>query len=604
MMLSLPNKKAGGDQTPQNPDYVSDNTALAHAGSAGLTQPSEKDRSLSTAHYDVLMRRIVESNVDGVLSLNSDNRPATANKAALQLLGYRATELMQLEAEEFFPAFRALTDTASEDHAVGKGYRETIIVNADGNAVAVDASITDVNIKDETLRVIVLRDVTQKKQQRSELEYQALHDALTGLPNRTLLQDRLDHALKTAQRAGEPMALLLIDLDDFKEVNDTLGHHVGDLLLVEIAQRLKVPLRDSDTVARLGGDEFAVLLPDATDIERALFVAERLRQSILQPVALRDGLSAFVGASIGVALYPDNACEDEGLMQCADIAMYCAKDGPDKVVLYDAEKDSNTVRSLALSTSLKNAIDNKEIALVFQPQVCLRTGRITSVEALARWNDPTLGIVEPDEFIAHAERTGQILALTTTLMEKAIAQIAHWRDRGQDINIAVNLSRRTLHDQQLARHIRDLLAFYKVPGSLITLEITETSILADPDKAQAILSELSNIGAQFSIDDFGTGYSSLAALQRLPVQQLKIDQSFIAEMLSQKSSDVIVRSTINLAHNLGMSVVAEGAETMAHIQHLHAINCDYAQGYAVSSALHGDDILSWIEGFEVPLAAE
>ncbi|MEM9877909.1 MAG: EAL domain-containing protein [Pseudomonadota bacterium] len=599
MVLSLLKKKAGEDRPSLLDRYgaaLSD--ALAKRDTA-LTPL----RSREIQRFDALMRRIVESNVDGILTLFSDGSLAQANDAALRILGYTAEELQTQTADDYMPGFRSLTDPASEDYAIGAGYRETIVVNAEGTAVSVETCISDLKIRKDNLRVIVLRDVTESKQRRRELEHQALHDPLTGLPNRALLYDRLRLALKTAERADEPMALLLIDLDDFKEVNDTLGHHVGDLLLVEIAQRLQAPLRDSDTVARLGGDEFAILLPIATDMERALGVAERLRQSILQPVALRDGLSAFVGASIGVALYPENAPDAVSLMQCADVAMYCAKDGPEKVVIYDQEKDTNNLRSLALSTSLKTAIDAKRVTLVFQPKLCLRTGRITGVEALARWNDPKLGIVEPDEFIAHAERTGQILALTTMLMEKAIAQIAQWRAVGQDVSIAINMSRRTLHDQLLTKHVRDLLQTYDVPGHLITLEITEQSILADPDKAQLVLKELTELGVRFSIDDFGTGYSSLAALQKMPVQELKIDQSFVKYMLSQKSSDVIVKSTVNLAHNLGMSVVAEGAETDKHIQHLQAMKCDYAQGYGVSRALHGDEILGWIADFEAPILA-
>lgn len=550
---------------------------------------------------DALMRRIVESNFDGILTLNATDAVTMANDAALKILGHDLQTLQRLKPEDYLPGFRSLTDTASDDYAVGLGYRETIAVNADGNAVAAEVCISDLKIRRENLRVVILRDITESKEQRRALEHQALHDALTGLPNRVLLNDRLDHAIKTAQRANEPMALLLIDLDDFKEVNDTLGHHVGDLLLVEVAERLQKPLRDSDTVARLGGDEFAILLPAATDMQRAVSVAERLRQAILEPVKLSDDLSAFVGASIGIALFPQNSVDAVRLMQCADVAMYCAKDGPDKVVIYDTEKDTNNLRSLTLSSSLKSAILEERVQLAFQPKLSLKTGQIHTVEALARWDDPELGAVQPDEFIAHAERTGQILELTTLLMGKTIEQISQWRRLGKEIGIAINLSQRSLHDLKLPERMEMLLKKYDVPGHMVTCEITETSILVDPKKALTIFEDLTALGVRLSIDDFGTGYSSLSILQKLPVQELKVDRSFVEHMLTEKNDDVIVRSTISLAHNLDMSVVAEGAATPEHIRHLKTLGCDYVQGYGISSALNGTDVLRWIAEYQAPL---
>lgn len=550
---------------------------------------------------DALMRRIVESNFDGILTLTATDTVAMANDAALSILGHDLATLKHLKPETYLPGFRSLTDPASDDYAVGMGYRETIAVNAEGNAVPAEVCISDLKIKRENLRVVILRDITESKEHRRALEHQALHDALTGLPNRVLLNDRLDHAIKTAQRADEPMALLLIDLDDFKEVNDTLGHHVGDLLLVEVAERLKQPLRDSDTVARLGGDEFAILLPAATDMQRAISVAERLRKAILEPVKLSDDLSAFVGASIGIALYPKNSTDAIRLMQCADVAMYCAKDGPDKVVIYDTDKDTNNLRSLTLSSSLKSAIIEERVQLAFQPKLCLKSGKIHNVEALARWDDPELGAVQPDEFITHAERTGQILELSTLLMDKTIQQIAQWQQQGQNLGISINLSQRSLHDVKLPERMAMLLHQYGVPGHMLTCEITETSIQVDPGKAHMIFENLTKLGVRLSIDDFGTGYSSLSSLQKLPVDELKVDQSFVKDMLTQKQDDVIVRSTINLAHNLDMCVVAEGAETAEHIRQLQGLGCDYVQGYGISSALNSQDILSWIDNFAAPI---
>lgn len=592
MVTSLLRKSADAPRTLLD-RYGSDMAEALERREAGLSVQNQHKAN----RLDALMRRIVESNFDGILTLSSDNTVTMANAAATKMLGYPLDRLQSLSPEAYLPAFRAFTDPASDDYGVGSGYKETIVVNQSGTAIPAEICISDLTIRREQLRVIILRDITENKAQRRELEHQALHDALTGLPNRVLLNDRLDHAMKTAHRAGEPMALLLIDLDDFKDVNDTLGHHVGDLLLVEIAERLKKPLRDSDTVARLGGDEFAVLLPAATDMERAVEIAHRLREAVLEPVQLNNDLSAFVGASIGVAMYPDHSKDVIRLMQCADVAMYCAKDGPDKIVLYDSEQDTNNLRSLTLSSSLRKAIDDEAVSLVFQPKLCLRSGAVTSVEALARWNDPTLGIVEPDEFIAHAERTGQIRDLTTMLVGKATKQIAEWQNAGLDLSVSVNLSPRSLLDEELPQKIQTVLAAHGVSGSKLTLEITETAIVLDPAKAQNILKGLNDLGLSLSIDDFGTGYSSLSILQQLPVKELKVDRSFVQHMLEKKGDDVIVRSTIALAHSLEMTVVAEGVETQALINRLDELKCDYVQGYVISSALDGPAFEHWLSTY-------
>lgn len=595
MVSSLLRKSPGAPKSLLD-RYGSDMAEALDRREAGLSLQREHKAS----RLDALMRRIVESNYDGILTLTHDNKVSMANAAATQILGYSADTLKTLSPEAFLPGFRTFTDPTSEDYAIGGGYRETIAVNSNGDAVPAEICVSDLIIRQEKLRVIILRDITESKAQRRQLEHQALHDALTGLPNRLLLNDRLSHAMKTAQRAGEPMALLLIDLDDFKEVNDTLGHHVGDLLLVEIAERLKAPLRDSDTVARLGGDEFAVLLPAATDMDRAVDIGHRLREAILEPVQLNEDLSAFVGASIGVAMYPDHSQDAIRLMQCADVAMYCAKDGQDKIVLYDSEQDSNNLRSLTLSSSLRRAIDEQAVSLVFQPKLSLTSQTVTSVEALARWTDKGLGIVEPEEFITHAERTGQIRDLTTMLVQKAAKQLAQWDRDGLDLGISVNLSPRSLLDEQLPEKISSILTEHRVSGTKLTLEITETAIVLDPKKAQDILAGLSNLGLCFSIDDFGTGYSSLSILQQLPVQELKVDRSFVQHMLDRPGDDAIVRSTIALAHSLNMTVVAEGVESAETISRLKAMACDYAQGYAISSALAGDEFQSWLATYQPP----
>jgi diguanylate cyclase (GGDEF)-like protein len=415
-------------------------------------------------------------------------------------------------------------------------------------------------------------------------EHQALHDALTGLPNRDLFRDRIEQAIRSSRRSGEAAVVMIMDLDHFKEINDTLGHHMGDLLLQEVARRLGRTLREADTVARLGGDEFGVLLPLVTKPGDAAVVAQQLLLELREPFML-DGMRLEIDASIGIALHPMHGDDVETLQQRADIAMYSAKQSGRGYAIFEPELDRHSPRRLALAGGMRQAINDGQITLYYQPKADLQTGSVVGVEALARWNHPEFGIVGPSEFVPIAEQTGLITPLTSFVLDAALRQIREWKDAGLDLSIAVNLSARSFLDTHLAVEIPRLLNKWAVDASQLELEITESMLMTDPARAEATLDRLSQIGLTLSVDDFGTGYSSLANLKRLPVDVIKIDKSFVMEMAVDASDAAIVRSTIDLAHNLGLRVVAEGVESEDAWRQLEALGCDYAQGYYLSRPL-------------------
>jgi diguanylate cyclase (GGDEF)-like protein len=415
-------------------------------------------------------------------------------------------------------------------------------------------------------------------------EHQALHDALTGLPNRDLFRDRIDQAIRASRRSGESAVVMIMDLDHFKEINDTLGHHMGDLLLEEVARRLSRTLREADTVARLGGDEFGVLLPLVTKSGDAAVVAQQLLLELREPFML-DGMRLEIDASVGIALHPAHGDDVETLQQRADIAMYSAKQSGRGYAIFEPELDRHSPRRLALAGGMRQAINDGQITLYYQPKADLRTGSVVGVEALARWNHPEFGIVGPSEFVPIAEQTGLITPLTSFVLDAALCQIRQWKDAGLELSIAVNLSARSFLDTHLAVEIPRLLNKWAVDASQLELEITESMLMTDPARAEATLDRLSQIGLTLSVDDFGTGYSSLANLKRLPVDVIKIDKSFVMEMAVDASDAAIVRSTIDLAHNLGLRVVAEGVESEDAWRQLESLGCDYAQGYYLSRPL-------------------
>ena len=426
------------------------------------------------------------------------------------------------------------------------------------------------------------------------LRHQALHDALTGLPNRTLLQDRLDHALQTAQREQGVLSLLLMDLNRFKEINDTLGHQHGDLLLQQVGSRVRDALRASDTVARLGGDEFAVLLPGA-DAAGAVRVAQAVLAALAAPFDVK-GQDLGVGASIGIALFPAHGADVQTLLRQADVAMYVAKRAGSGYAVYDTKHDGHSPARLTLESALRHAIAHGELILHYQPKAEVATGRVHRVEALVRWSHPEQGIIPPDQFIPLAEQTGLIAPLTRWVLDTALRQCRAWQGRGLHVGVAVNLSMRTLHDADLPETVACLLQRYAIAPGLLTLEVTESALMVDPTQAQSVLERLAQLGVKLSIDDFGTGYSSLGYLKQLPVHEIKIDKSFVIGMSANDKDTAIVRSVSDLSHNLGLAVVAEGVEDRATWDLLAALGCDMAQGYYLSRPLPAADLERWLDG--------
>jgi len=424
------------------------------------------------------------------------------------------------------------------------------------------------------------------------LEYQAQHDNLTNLPNRALLLERLETELQAMQEDGEPLSLFIMDLDQFKEVNDTLGHHVGDRLLQEVGRRLVSVLRRNDTVARLGGDEFAVLLPGA-DYQRSKAVCRKILAAMERPVKV-ESFRLRAGISIGVALGPEHGQDANMLMQHADVAMYEAKRHQRGFSFYTADRDDHSISRLGLSGELKEAIEKDQLMLEYQPMVDIKTGKIFCAEALVRWCHPEFGCVPPEEFITTAEQTGVIRPLTLWVIDQALGQTVSWDRSGIDLRISVNLSVRCLQDRKLPGQIQKLVDKHQVDPRRVILEITESAIMLDPLTARRVMRRLSSMGFQLSIDDFGTGYSSLAYLKQLPVDEIKIDKSFVTQMDQDENDAVIVRATIDLAHNLGLKVVAEGVESTDVWDLLEMLGCDTAQGFFIRKPLEPHELTEWL----------
>ncbi|SAL44883.1 response regulator receiver modulated diguanylate cyclase/phosphodiesterase [Caballeronia arvi] len=433
--------------------------------------------------------------------------------------------------------------------------------------------------------------ISERERRITELAYM---DRLTGLPNRALFNDRLQQAITAALPGNRPLAVMMMDLDRFKYVNDTLGHPIGDMLLCEVAKRLRATLpRQADTVARLGGDEFAVLLP-SDDLPAAKLLASRMLHALEEPITI-EGQLVDVGASIGIVTFPENGTDMNVLLRRADIAMYVAKRSNLGFALYDERHDEHSAERLSLMSELRQAVEHDQLTLYYQPKVDLATHRVKYVEALVRWDHPTRGFVAPDQFIPFAEQTGYIKTISRWVADKAIAQCAAWRERGIELAVSVNVSARELIQSTLPETFQSLLDKHGVAPEWIWIEITESAIMDDPNHAIDTLDRLHALGIRLSIDDFGTGYSSLSYLKRMPVDELKIDKSFVMGMAQHKDDETIVRSTIDLGHNMGLKVVAEGVENEAMLERLKALRCDLAQGFHLSRPLPPAKLEAWLD---------
>jgi diguanylate cyclase (GGDEF)-like protein len=437
-------------------------------------------------------------------------------------------------------------------------------------------------------------ELLTSKRRGEELHRMATTDALTGLANRERFRARVEQRIAAAAEKGETFAVMLIDLDRFKEINDTIGHHYGDELLRQLGPRLAAGVGGEGMVARLGGDEFAVISgSEATDPE----LLERLALDLIECVQLPfvvDEMTLEVGASVGISRFPIDGEDPHALLRRADVAMYAAKEAHSGAKLYATELDHHSVRRLNVLSDFRRALASDEIVVHYQPIVDVEGSAVHGAEGLVRWQHPELGLLPPGDFIQLVEQSGLIGPLTFYVLERSIAQCAAWRRAGQDMSVSVNLSVRNLLDRNLPREIERLLSVYGLPASALQLEITESMIMSDPDRAMSTITRLSQLGVHLSVDDFGTGYSSLANLKRLPIDELKIDRSFVSPMMHDESDLIIVRSTINLGHDLGLKVIAEGVEDERTLRRLAMLGCDLAQGYHVSRPMPPDVFTAWL----------
>jgi diguanylate cyclase (GGDEF)-like protein len=550
-----------------------------------LIEDSEDDAmlvvgALTFSGYDVVYERVETGEALVAALARQPWDLAIADHAMPRFSGTAALELLR-ERDPDMP-FIFVSGTIGEDAAmeaikagaqdyIKKGHLKRLIP-------AIDRELRETGARRE------------RKLAEQRLAHLAYHDALTDLPNRALLNDRLQQAVRGAHRSDTPLTLLVMDLDRFKEINDTMGHHAGDRLLQLVASRLRGTLRGTDTVARLGGDEFALILP-TTDTDGAILAARKVLQELALPFVV-DGRSLTIHASIGIARFPEHGSSAEILLQKADIAMYLAKADGSGVAVYAPDRDRDTHGRLAFVSDLTQAIAQDEFFVEYQPILHLGTARVLGVEALVRWNHPQQGHLLPGDFIPLAERSGLVLPLTTLVLDKALGSWPN-TERATPLTVAVNLSPRNLQDPDLPNRIRERLRSRDLSAPSLTFEVTENVIMSDPVRSMDSLTRLHDMGVRLAIDDFGTGYSSLSYLRRLPVDELKIDRSFVIG-LGAGQDDVIVRSTIDLAHNLGLSVVAEGVESFAVQEQLAALGCDAAQGWFIGPPASAEATRQWI----------
>lgn len=549
-------------------------------------------QNLDLRRKDVMMRNVVQNSFDGIITIDTSGQIESANPSAVDIFG---GDVEGRTIQDFFPEMHGISDTDGliDVLRIGMEPFELEGQRSDGQSIPIELSVSVVETDEREVFTIFFRDITERKQQRLKLEHQANHDALTELPNRKLFSDRLEQTLSASGLTDSSFAVLLLDLDRFKEVNDTLGHPTGDLLLKKISERLQAAVPDTGMIARIGGDEFALLLPSAESIGQAISASEELLQVLSEPFDLA-GLTLEIGGSIGIAMYPEHGDDAASLVKCADVAMYVAKQAQSGFAIYDVEEDQNSVRYLTLTGDLRRAIQEGQLVLFYQPKINLKQNRIVAVEALIRWIHPEHGFIPPDDFIDKAEQTGVIGDMTEWVLNTAIAQAAAWQERGLEIDMAVNISARLLGDFEIVEQVKQSLRKWNVPPESLILEVTENALMDDPAKAMEVITALADLRARISIDDFGTGYSSLGYLKDLPANEMKIDKCFVQSMHESESDATIVQSTVGLAHGLGLKVVAEGIETEDHRRELAIIDCDVGQGYLFSKPLPIEEFEFWL----------
>jgi diguanylate cyclase (GGDEF)-like protein/PAS domain S-box-containing protein len=541
---------------------------------------------------------VLDNVADGIVTASEGGLIESLNPSARALFGYREQEaigrpLTVMIAPALREEFRDLASTPQNTAT------ETLGCRQDGSTFTMEVEHGEIRRGDRSLTLAFVRDISERKAYTEGLEHQALHDGLTGLANRTLFTEHVLHALASAKRSDESRAVFVMDLDGFKRVNDTLGHDHGDLLLQQVGKRLVAALREADTIARLGGDEFAILPGGSTDLASAAALAWKLQQTCEPGFVVNDEV-VHVAASIGIAVFPEHGRTTAELLRHADAAMYVAKRSGGGHAVWDAAQQTQAEHQLELLRDLRQCVAREELVLHYQPKIDLGTGEISGVEALLRWQHPLKGLLSPASFMPEVERTELIAPVTRWVLNEALRQQRIWIDQGVDLTMAVNISAHSLrHTNGLPDTVAELTDIWGTAPDRLILELTEGALIEAA--APEILGRLHDMGEIMSIDDFGTGYSSLAYLQRLPVDELKIDRSFVTSLAAGTDDAVIVRSTIDLAHNLGLTVVAEGVEDKIAMDLLVAYGCDSVQGYHLSRPYAAEDLTAWLT--ESPYAA-
>lgn len=538
---------------------------------------------------------------DGVLMVDRNGRILLANPAMATLSGYPVHELIGRDIDMFLPAHmharhaQSMRDYFVAPQGRAMGLMDLKLRRQDGQTLPVDISLGYWQDEGERYAIAYIRDLTERKKFEESLLHQANHDELTGLPNRRAFRSQLNQAMARSRRSGLRIAVLFLDLDNFKNVNDSFGHVMGDALLVQVGTRIRAVLRENDTLARMGGDEFAILLTDLAHADDAISVSAKLLLALQPSYHLQDQEIYSVG-SLGLAFYPDDAQDSETLLRYADMAMYQAKQaGRGAYACYSQEMDRRSHENMLLHTRLKEAIIHGNLRLHYQPQVDVKNGAIVGAEALLRWHDAVLGDVSPARLIPVAEATGLILPLSDWVLEAACEQIAVWTQAGTPLHVAVNCTAQQFYKGNLPAKVRAALERTGAQAQWLGIEITESVAMAQPERAREQLTALVALGCSVALDDFGTGYSSLAYLKALPVSKLKIDKSFMDGIPHDANDGTICQAIIALAHSLGMTLVAEGVETNAQLDFLRLHGCEVYQGWLFAKAMEADDLTARLQ---------
>ena len=608
--------------------YATDELIITINNALNEIQLEKKNKLMQKqlSESEHLHRYLVNTSPDIIYILDQDGHFTFINERIGTLLGYDSRELIgkhysflvhhrDIDVARYAFNERRVGDRASRNVELRLKYKDDSSQHIfETRTVSIELSSMGMYKNEETSgkktylgTYGVARDITERKMAEETINYQAYHDLLTNLPNRALLRDRLGLAISQAKRDKEMLAVMFLDLDRFKNINDSLGHVVGDELLQQVSTRLKSCVREGDTLARFGGDEFTLLLPKiGTGQEDIGKIAEKINEVLKDPFVI-DGNELYVSTSIGISIYPRDGTDMDTLIKHADIAMYHVKDtGKNNFKFYSTDMTTPYFQNLSLDTGIRKALDNDEFHLVYQPQINIKTGEIVGVEALLRWDHPEHGPISPAEFIPFAEETGMIVDIGHWVLRNACAELQRWRDAGlPEIRMSINMSARQLVENSIVRYVSSTLKDYCIPGHCLEIEITENTIMSDMDSVIHKLKELSKKGVYIAIDDFGTGYSSLSYLHKLPIHTLKIDRTFIKELDLKNTGKSIINTIVAMVKGLHLNVIAEGVETQQQLDYLQEIDCNEAQGFLFCKPLTADVIAQLLiqEPYAVPSAS-